>query len=196
MASDSDAEATMEGAGAGGLISFGRHIRINPSVRLSRFDNGTALAYEAHDTRDTSKKFIAIVAGVECMPRCSSTKIYDNLADTSFMRLVGSGAISWPSEGRQKYVFLYAGGVGARLVPKEGFNTLQWRHPDVVEYLVQPIARILREMSDKNFHHGSIRPDNIFHSVADRKVRLFWAMVCRCSQVVRSILFIFRLVRR
>lgn len=172
MVPDGDVETDEEDSGraaAGGLVAFGQHVRINPTVRLFRFDNGNSKAYEGYDERDNNKKFIALVAGVDSLPRSSFTAAYNNLADTSFMRLVGSGVVFWPTEGQQKYVFLYAGGVGDRLVPKEGFIALQWRHPDIVEYLVQPIARILREMADKSFFHGSIRPDNIFHSAPDKK---------------------------
>jgi len=152
-----------------GFVSFGKYIQINPSSRLQRFDNGESKAFAAFDSRDKNKKYIALVSGVECLPRYASTTIYNNLADTSFMRLIGAGIVSWHAEKRQKYVFLYDGAIGDVLLPKDGFNALHWRHPDINEYLIQPVARVLKEMSDKGFHHGSIRVDNIFHSAADRK---------------------------
>ncbi len=150
-------------------VSFGKNIAINAKMRLERFDNGNALAYQAYDRGDPSKKFIALVAGIECMPRWSSVLTYDALSDTSFMHMVGNGIITWPLDNTQKYVFMYRGGLGEQLIPDGEVIDLQWRHPEIVEFLIQPIARLLREMQDKNFNHGSIRPNNIFHGSSDKR---------------------------
>ncbi len=149
-------------------IRFGRSVYINPSRRLPQFDNGRSLAYYAYDSQNKNSRLIAIVSGVENIPRWKLTKAYTSLADTSFMRLVGSGIVNWSLENKQKYVFMYSGNLAECLVEKGSFSDNHWRHPDTVEYLIQPMARMLKEMSDRNFVHGSIRPSNIYYSSVDR----------------------------
>ncbi len=149
-------------------VSFGK-IVINAKARLRQFDNGDAKAYQAYERGDDTKKFIALISGVECMPRWSAVNTYDALSDTSFMHMVGHGIVNWPIGNVQKYVFMYRGGVSEPLIPDGGRADVHWRHPEVVEYLIQPIARVLREMHEKNFNHGSLRPSNIFYSAPDKK---------------------------
>ncbi len=149
-------------------IRFGKTVYINPKKRLPQFDNGNSLAYHAYDTKDKGSALIAIVAGVEDIPRWNLVSTYAGLADTSFMRLIGSGIVNWSLEKRQKYVFMYSGNVGACIVEKGGFSDHHWRHPDIVEYFIQPMARMFREMGDKGFSHGSIRPSNIYYSANDK----------------------------
>ena len=150
-------------------VRFGKGIFINTNARLSRFDNGHSLAYQAYNERDKTKSFIALVADVKDLPRWASIPNYNALADTSFLRLVGSGSINWPLEGKQKYIFMYAGDdVGECLVKPGQFCAFNWRHPDIVDYFIQPMARMLKEMQDKNFTHGSIRASNIYCSAADK----------------------------
>ena len=152
----------------GGLVSFGKFMSIDSGKRLPQFDNGRSYAYEGVDNRDKSKKFIAIVAETSQLPRWPAINVYDGLADTSLLRLVGSGVLRWPHSNKQQYVFLYQGGLGECLVKPSEFSKITWRHPDVTNYFIAPMARILKEMSEKSFSHGSIRPNNIFYAGADK----------------------------
>ncbi|MGH1402923.1 MAG: hypothetical protein ACRBDL_01640 [Alphaproteobacteria bacterium] len=162
MAEDTKEEKAPS-SGKTGLIQFDRNLVINPLNRLPHFDNGSAKAYDAFDQQVKNKKYIALVSGVEVLPRWSSVAAYDALADTSFIRMERSGIVKWAPDGREKHVVIYSTGVGEALVPEGSISTSNWRHPDILSLFIQPMARILREMSDKNFHHGSIRPSNIFH---------------------------------
>jgi len=148
----------------GSVVQFGKFIAIHSSKRLKAFDNGASLAYQAVDSRDPSKKFIAIISDALSLPRASDSGVYEALADISLMRLIGSGVVRWPLDGRQKYVFLYQGGLGDCIVPKGKFSNTQWRHPEISSRFIQPMARVLKEIEMKSFVHGNIRPDNIFYS--------------------------------
>ncbi len=145
-------------------VKFGKNVYIDTQARLPQFDNGTSLAYRAYNLKDRDKKLIAIVASVENIPRWNCVDSYMGLADTSFIRLVGSGVVLWSLDGKQKYVFMYSGDLGKCLVKDGGFSEHHWRHPDIVQYFIQPMARMFREMSDKSFAHGSIRPSNIYYA--------------------------------
>lgn len=155
-------------AGSGNIVKFGRDISIRLDQPLERYSNGASKAYAAFDAGDKTKKLVAIVAGTSDFPRWQDEKNYMSLADPSFIRLLGSGIVRWPLDGQQKYVFLYQADMGECLVLPGQFAKTTWRHPDIVSYFVQPMARILKEMHGKGFCHGSIRPDNIFYPAGDK----------------------------
>ena len=152
----------------GGTVSLGKFLTIDSGKRLPQFDNGSAKAFETVDSRDRSKKFIALISNKEDLPRWPAVTAYEGIANTSLVRLVGSGVVRWPLTKKQHYVFLYQGGLGDPLVKKGQISKITWRHPDIVNFLVAPVANILKEMSEKSFVHGSIRGDNIFYAGADR----------------------------
>lgn len=147
-------------------VSFGSDISINTSKRLPKYDNGNSLAYRAYDTKNT--KFIAIVSGVEDLPRWDAVDNYNALADTSFMRLISSGAVRWPIDGNQKFVFIYSDNMGKALLGHDGVHDVGWRHPDIIEFFIHPMARMFKEMDSKNFNHGSVRLSNIYLSVSGK----------------------------
>lgn len=150
------------------LVSFGQFIKINPAQRLQNFDNGMSKAYDAYDDRNKSKKYIAIVCGIEAFPRWAAAAAYEKLNDTSFLRLIGSGVVRWPTDNKQKYVFMYHGGVANPLMKQNGETNFDWRHPDITSLLITPMASMLKEMKGHGFSHGSIRPTNIYHGSADK----------------------------
>lgn len=150
-----------------GLVPFGQSIRIDPMRPLERLRNGRSKAYDAFDSNNRTKKYIAFVADKKSLPRWRDVSIYSKLLDTSFLRLIGSGVVQWPQDGKQKFVFLYEAGIGQCLLKPGAFAKTTWRQPDIVSYFIKPMANILKEMRDCSFTHGSIRPDNIFYSGAD-----------------------------
>ncbi len=152
----------------GNFVRFGQDISIRLDQPLERFNNGGARAYAAYDENDKARKLVAIVAGIREFPRWGDEKNYKALADPSFLRLLGSGIVRWPLDGQQKYVFLYQGDIGECLVRFGEFSKTSWRHPDIINFFVQPMTRILKEMADRQFCHGAIRPDNIFYAVGDK----------------------------
>lgn len=143
-------------------IAFGKDLVIDTSKRLPQFDNGDALAYEAYSARNKLKKFVAIVSDIENIPRWTFAATYKSMNDVSFIHLVHSDAVFWPPEQKQKFVFAYDGDIGTALVAEGGFGETNWRHPDIVALFIEPMARMLMDMRDKGFCHGSIRPSNIF----------------------------------
>ncbi len=138
-------------------------ISIYPSKRMAQFDNGDSLAFAAIDDRNPDKAYVAVVAGKGQLPRWVSADNYESLADSSLLRLIKHGVVYWPPSGEQKYVFVYDASVGESILPKGGVANLNWRQTEINEYLIAPMARILRTMKDRGFFHGSIRPDNIFY---------------------------------
>lgn len=146
-------------------VRFGKGIDINPSKRLPLFDNGSSLAFEAYDERGKAAgSYIAIVADMKKVPRLGHVSSYSTLLDAALFRLVQSGVCYWTPTQSQRYVFIYRYEHDACLVEKGGFAKVGWKGPEIIENFIRPISRVIKEMHDRNFFHGSIRANNIFYS--------------------------------
>ena len=151
-------------------VPFGRSMVIRTDMRLPDYDNGSSLAYEAYDQQKKGKRFIAFVCEKKSMPRLSAINPYKGLVDTSFLNLIGFGPVSWPGEDSQRMVFTYMHDMGKPLVSEGQLSDAHWRHPEIIEFFIHPMARMFKEMKDKSFGHGSIRASNIFYASGDRNV--------------------------
>lgn len=143
-------------------VGFGENLIIHINRRLPQFDNGEALAYEVQNVRNKLKTFVAIISGTENLPRWTSVASYKSMSDVSFLRFIDAGAVFWTPDNVEKFVIIYDRDVGTPLVEEGKFGVTSWRHPDIVSLFIEPMARMLKEMRDKGFAHGSIRPSNIF----------------------------------
>jgi hypothetical protein len=154
--------------GADQVTTYLGEIKIYPLRRMPQFDNGSSLAFAASDDNNVNKRIVAIVADKGQLPRWSSADNYENLADSSLLRLIKHGVVYWPSSGDQKYAFIYDAAVGESILPAGGLPNLTWRQTEVNDYLIEPMAQILKIMTDRGFPHGSIRPSNIFYNVNNK----------------------------
>ncbi|MGH1378814.1 MAG: hypothetical protein ACRBB3_08325 [Alphaproteobacteria bacterium] len=152
------------------LVTFGKNIVISTKKRLPQFDNGPALAYEAHNPKNKSKKFIAIVSGMENLPRYNFVANYKNLTSVSFLNLVSSGAAFWPPENSQKFIIIYDRNIDKPILEEGAISNVNWRHPEIISLFIEPMVTMIREMRDKGFCHGSIRPSNIFFPYGSEKM--------------------------
>jgi len=143
---------------------LGQDIVIDSSKRMPQFDNGDSHAFAAVDGRDASKRYVAVIADKGQLPRWTSADSYESLAEPSLLRLIDHGVVYWPSNGKQQYAFVYDASIGECIMPESGFAHLSWRQTEINDYLIEPMARILKTMSDRSFCHGSICPSNIFFS--------------------------------
>lgn len=146
-------------------VVFGKGVTINPAKRLSAFDNGPSLAYEAKDTQGNIH--VAIVAEPSMIPRLGQISTYDLLVDVSLMRLVAHGICAWTPVGQERYVFLYRCTCNSSLLNERGFLKPQWRYNDILTNFIRPMVGALNDMKERGFYHGSIRPDNIYYSTAN-----------------------------
>lgn len=150
-----------QGGGEVSLVPFIKGIMIDPSRRMPVFDNGPSKAYQAKDVQGNA--LVAMVSEPSYIPRFNQANLYDQLLEKTFMRLAGHGVCDWTPSGAQRYVFLYRCACDAALVGDDGMMRPQWRQNDIMENFVHPMIRALSEMKDKNFFHGSIRPDNVYY---------------------------------
>ena len=156
------------GGGQAALAHLKRDITIDPSKPMPQFDNGESHAYAASDNRDKNRHYVALIADHGQLPRWQSADAYENLADTSLLRLIDHGVVYWSPAGKQQYAFVYNAAIGDCIMPEGGESQLNWRQTEISDYLIAPMTRILKTMTDRNFAHGSIRPSNIFFSGRDK----------------------------
>ena len=157
-----DAQSQKLDTSGGHTETFLGNIKIHITKRTPQFDNGNSFAFAAQDERDASKKYVAIVADRGQLPRWMSADNYESLADASLLRLIKHGVVYWPSSDEQKYAFIYDASVGDNVLSEGGVVNLGWRQTEINEYLIAPMANILKTMMDRGFPHGSIRPSNIY----------------------------------
>lgn len=147
------------------IVQFAKGVTIDASKRLPAFDNGSSLAYQAKDSQ--GNVHIAIIADPAMIPRLGQTSSYDTLLDLTLMRLVAHGVCDWTPLGEERYVFLYRCACNAHLLNEQGLLKPQWRYNEVMTNVIRPMVGALNEMSERNFFHGSIRPDNIYYSTTN-----------------------------
>ncbi|MFP4386611.1 MAG: hypothetical protein ACLFP8_04185 [Alphaproteobacteria bacterium] len=155
--------------GGGFVVYLNDFIGIDSSKRLPKFDNGHSLAYLAFDSRNKDREYVALVADHGQLPRWKFADSYETLSDVSFLRLLGHGVVFWPSAGKEQYAFVYDASVAECLFSLDGdVDQVSWRQSEIIDFLIAPMARVLKILEDRNFCHGSIRPDNIFHRNRER----------------------------
>lgn len=150
------------------VVQFGKHVTIRLDQPLPRFNNGSSEAYVAYNEIEKKKKFFVLVAGSESLARWRHEKKYNSLGDPSFIRLMGTGIVQWPLDGQQKYVFLYQAEFGECLVKEGEFSNTQWGSAEVNKFLIEPMARMLKDLRDRGLCHGCIRSDTIFYGSAEK----------------------------
>ncbi|MCK5374910.1 MAG: protein kinase family protein [Alphaproteobacteria bacterium] len=152
----------------GSIVNLNQNLLIDDSKPMQQFNNGDSYAYAAMSQRDMNRRYVALVADHGQLPRWKSADGYESLADTSLLRLIDHGVVYWPLVGKQQYVFVYDASIGECIISPDGVNKSNWRQTGVSDYLIAPITRVLKTLEDRNFCHGSIRPENIFFSGRDK----------------------------
>ena len=159
--------------GAVKAVSFAGQIDIYPDRRLPEMDSGVVKAYAAVAGKASSMKLFALVCDKHLIPRHRSRKAYENIISPRLAKLVVSGVVQWDPVGEERYVFIYQYIVGSTLIKKGEPFALGLRQDDVMQRVVEPMVDILQDFRDRDFVHGSIRPDNIFESLVNGKTESF-----------------------
>ena len=158
------AQKSAVGVSQENVVYLDDNIAIDLSKRMPQFDNGESLAYVAKDGHDASRDYVALISDQGQLSRWRVADSYESLSEASLLRLYNHGVVYWPPLGKQQYAFVYRISADECIISESGFSNLNWRQTEINDYLITPMARILKTMSDRNFSHGSIRADNIFFS--------------------------------
>ena len=157
---------TIVPAGSDGRIVLGGEIEIFPSKPMDAFASFETRAFEARDIRE-GRPLIAMTAGRSRGPRTTAVGSYQNIKNPHLLKLVASGIIEWPGDGKQVYTFVFDQPPARRLMTPGTARTLRIHDDRIVPALIQPIVSVLDELRAVDLVHGGITAENIFIAGAD-----------------------------
>ncbi len=156
-------------ATAGGPIRLNARIELRPDTPLPQLDGiaGTAIAARRIEG-DKGEVFARVLSG-RVPPRHESVTTLASIDQPAVMRMVDHGTIDWPADGgRRQVVVLDRPGGGAVMPPLAELGSAgagaAWPEDRIIREVVRPLVPAFAELARRDFHHGGVRPDNIFHA--------------------------------
>ncbi len=170
-----DGQITEEKEGKKSTMSGGRRVadlhgkfHIDCDKRLTKFDVGEIKAYEASSSGKDSGSFLALVCEPHLTPRRRAANVYENIVNPSSFSLIRHGIAHWPPEDAQRYIVVYRLNFRTTIASLEGKQAFGLKDDEVIDNILHPMINVLQDFRDKDFVHGAIRPNNIFHSGSGR----------------------------
>ncbi len=153
-------------AGADGRIVLNGEIEIFPAKPVDAFASYETRAFEARDIRE-GRPLIAMTAGRSRGPRTTAVGSYQNIKNPHLLKLVASGIIEWPGDGKQVYTFVFDLPPARRLMTPGTARTLRIHDDRIIPALIQPLVSVLAELRAVDLVHGGITAENIFIAGAE-----------------------------
>lgn len=157
---------TVTPVGAGGRIVLNGEIEIFPNKPMDAFASFETRAFEARDIRE-GRPLIAMTAGRSRGPRTTAVGSYQNIRNPHLLKLVASGIIEWPGDGKQVYTFVFDQPPARRLLTPGTARTLRIHDDRIIPALIQPLVSVLSELRAVDLVHGGITAENIFIAGAE-----------------------------
>ena len=142
------------------IAMLGTDIEIMCDQPLPHLNTGELNAYAAK--LKSGKSCFAIVCENFLVPRTFLTSKFSQLANMNIARIVASGVVFWPSENRQRYVFVYEDNLGKPILPADQEQALGMKHERLMNAVIKPLVILLLELRDADLVHGGIRATNIY----------------------------------
>lgn len=136
---------------------------------LPDYDVGPVKAYQATG-KDGAANYYALVCEPHLVPRLKSVSSYKHFSMVNLPVLVLNGVVFWPPAGQQRYVFIYRMFPGKKILRPGEKVALGWRQDEILKIVIPEMIAILQEFINKEFVHGSIRPDNMFFNASSGKI--------------------------
>lgn len=164
--------------------------RIKTEEQLPQFDKGLIKAYRAIGVNRHSANLFALVCDKTMTPRFTAKTKYSNILNPNLCKLVQSGKVLWPSDGQEKYCFVYEDTLGNPFIHRDDKNVaLGWKPESVLSNIVNPMITVLRDFRNKEITHGEIWPGNMFDggAKAGQKINLGECLASPASSQLPSL---------
>ena len=142
-------------------IALGKYITIDRSVRLPHLDRPTAQAYAATDSRTPTEQVFVLVCDPKVPPRLDALQGLAKLRGVPLMIPVDWGPVAWSDGGERRYAICYDRPVDPILAPSGG-DLPQMREDQLIERILRPVFRTLREMYARGLTHRALAASNVF----------------------------------
>ncbi|MFN3701056.1 MAG: hypothetical protein ACK4VI_05990 [Alphaproteobacteria bacterium] len=134
---------------------------IDTQARVPSLDNGEVKAYKAK-TRKGREGFFAYVSEPHLVPRHNKIEIYKTFINLHIPKLLKTEAIYWPPAEQERFIFIYYGEMGKKIIEPNKEQVFGLRNEVVYDKILKPLVSILQDFRDKDFVHGAIRASNIY----------------------------------
>lgn len=149
---------------ADNIALLGNDIEIMCDHPMPHLDSAELKAYGAK--LSSGKGCFAIICENFLVPRTMLTSKFSQLANTNIVRIIASGVVYWPPEGRQRYVFVYEDTLGSPILPANQPQALALKHERLMNGVIKPLVILMLELRDADLVHGGIRATNIYNGNA------------------------------
>jgi hypothetical protein len=156
----SGAESAADKAGAR-EAALGKYITIDRTSRLPHLDRPTAQAYAATDSRTPTEQVFVLVCDPKVPPRLDALQGLAKLRGVPVMVPVNWGPVAWGDGGERRYAICYDRPVDPVLAPL-GADFPQMREDQLIERILRPVFRTLREMYTRGLTHRALAASNVF----------------------------------
>lgn len=129
---------------------------------MPAYDLAPAVAYAAAHRRDPGREIIALVCDPKQPPRMDAVAPMQRIDNPALMKIVDSGIVDWPLEGRRCPVIVVEQPRGRRVFPSLDEPETPLLEELVTRICLQQSSYVLRDMASHGVVHRAIRPDNLF----------------------------------
>lgn len=163
-------EAAAQAAGSKDYVVLNGAVHIFFDRPLPEYDTGPVKAYYAKELGGNQANCYALVCDRSLMPRLRAADVYGRLAHPCLNSLIGRGAVYWPPQKKELYVFVYEGDIGKAFCQREESVALSLPPKLVTEVVLPPIVAALRDFKQRNFYHGGLRLSNMYPRYGGQKL--------------------------
>jgi hypothetical protein len=160
-----------DGAGGGGL-PLGEHVLVDLGAALPAFDRPGAKAYSAIDKRFPDAQHLAFVCEPDRSVRIRSAQRLRGISRSGMLSILETGVLQRPGLA-DAFAIVMEKPVGP---PPPRRMWSGWSPKTLIQNFLKPVTLVLKDMSEREEIHGSIRPDNVF--AQDSKAQLLTLGPC------------------
>ena len=156
---------------ADGKMFIGQDIEVFPDRERPALASPGTRAYEARDRRQTGEQF-ALLCDREAVPRVTHIGSYKALKNPNILNLIDAGIVNWPSEGRQKFAFVFEKPFGKKILDSAEAQPYQVAEDKMISTVIEPVVRLLAEFRNVELVHRCINAENIYMTGAEGLERI------------------------
>ena len=165
MSEDTEQSAQKGGGkakGRAGELTLGKHIRIDLTQPLPRYDRPFAKAYAASDARSPGEPRYAVICSEDAPPRTSVLPSLSRLDNIPCVVPMDWGRIVWDDEDTRRLAIIFQQPGGAPVGADASGRVEPMREDRLVEKVIRPFYNALNELSARMVTHRGITLDNVF----------------------------------
>ncbi|MBK1698570.1 hypothetical protein [Rhodovibrio salinarum] len=139
---------------------LGKHITIDLTTRLPELDRPTAQAFAASDSRTPTEQVFVLICDPKVPPRLEALHGLAKVRGVALMIPIDWGPVVWGG-GERRYAICYDRPVDPVLAPS-GDEIPTMREDQLVERVLRPAYRTLREVYARGLTHRAISAANVY----------------------------------